>query len=67
METYMKKVRTNLYNAKDELQELINMLDDFVIIDNKIFKETDIRNISKELNVQVNNINYNIIPAIKRL
>jgi len=67
METYMKKVRTNLYNAKDELQELINMLDDFIIIDNKIFKETNIRNISKELNVQVNNINYNIIPAIKRL
>lgn len=63
--TKMKKVKNNLENAKKELFIAQSILADSIAINEQCFKNSEIDNINKKINNQLNNLNNKIIPNIK--
>ena len=67
MINYINEVKKNLVNAKDQLSSLVNMLDESIVINNKTFQKDKINNVVRDINIQINNLTYDIIPAVKRM
>lgn len=67
MDNHINKVKKNLINAKDELSTLLNLLSESIVINNKTFQEERIKSCINNINVQINNLTYNIIPAVKKM
>ena len=60
----MKKVKSNLENAKFQLRNAKNILNQSITFDNEGFKLEEISNLSTKLNVQINTLNNKIISKI---
>lgn len=64
-EQYMKKVEKNLVSAKLELRNVLKSMDDCINVNNISYKKTELSEISEEINVQINNLTYYIIPSFE--
>lgn len=60
----MKKVKNNLENARIQLRNAKNILNQSITFDNEGFKSEEISDLSTKLNAQINSINKKIIPKI---
>lgn len=67
MNNHINKVKKNLNYAKDELYTLIGLLEETIVINDNAFQEEEIKDTINKLNVQINNLTYSIIPAVKRM
>ena len=60
----MKKVKNNLENARVQLRNAKNLLNQSITFDNEGFKSEEISNLNTKLNSQIYNLNNKIIPKI---
>ena len=60
----MKKVKSNLENARIQLRNAKNILNQSITFDNEGFKSEEISSLSTKLNGQINTLNNKIIPKI---
>lgn len=64
-EQYMKRAKNYLVSAKSELRNILNSLDDCINVNNNSYKENELKEINEEINVQINNLTYYIIPSFE--
>lgn len=64
-EQYMKRAKNYLISAKSELRNILNSLDDCINVNNISYKENELKEINEEINVQINNLTYYIIPSFE--
>lgn len=67
METYAQNAKYNLINAKNEISSILNMIDDSITINDKPLSKSEIQKMYSNINLQINNLNNYIIPAIRRM
>ena len=67
MEYYLNKVKSNLVNAKSELNNLIDLLDEAAIVDNCGIQRNETKDLLNNCNNQIENLVYNIIPAARKI
>ena len=63
----MKRVKSNLENARIQLRNAKNILNQSITFDNEGFKSEKISDLSTKLNKQVSNLNNKIIPKINNM
>jgi len=56
MNMYLSRTKTYLQNAKTELNNVINILDECVVIDNDVYQKNEVTKIKKDCNTQLNNL-----------
>jgi len=66
MNMYLSRTKTYLQNAKTELNNVINILDECVVIDNDVYQKNEVTKIKKDCNTQLNNLVNYIIPEDRR-
>lgn len=66
-EIYIERAKSNLVNARSELKDVLSMLDDGILIDESTIQSEEVSNILSEVNDQVNNLIYYIIPEVKKM
>ena len=66
-EIYIERAKSNLVNARSELKDVLSMLDDGILIDESTIQSEEVSNIVSEVNDQVNNLIYYIIPEVKKM
>ena len=59
----MEMTEKYLEYAKDELDYVINLLDNFANIDNDTFQNDNVSNIKVNLKTQINSLHSDIIPS----
>jgi len=63
MNIYLSKTKSNLENAKSELNNVLNILEECIKVDSNIFQKTKIDKVKKDCSSQINNLTNYIIPA----
>ena len=66
MNMYLSRTKSYLQNAKTELNNVINILDECVVIDNVVYQINEVTKIRKDCNTQLNNLINYIIPEDRR-
>lgn len=66
-EIYIERAKSNLVNARSELKDVLSMFDDAILIDESTIQSEEVSNIVSEVNDQVNNLIYYIIPEVKKM
>ena len=63
----MKRIKNNLENARTQLTNAKNILNQSITFGNEGFKSETISNLNTKLNKQINNLNNKIIPKINNV
>ena len=63
----MNRIKTNLNNAKIDINKAKEILSECISIDGEVFCNEKFSNIENKINVQLNNLNNKIIPKIKSM
>lgn len=66
MNMYLSRTKTYLQNAKNELNNIINILDECFVIDSDVYQKNEVIKIRKDCNTQLNYLVNYIIPEDRR-
>ena len=65
MDTYAKKAKYNLINARTEISNILYLLNYAISINGKGISKSKVNKLYSDINLQINNLNYYIIPAMR--
>lgn len=66
-EIYINKVKYNLVNAKSEINNIMNILDEGIKINEDNFQKQECNEIYNDIDNQIDSLVYYIIPAVKNM
>ena len=63
----MKKVRNNLQSVKNQLSDVMNVLNQSITFNGEGYKNNDLNNLNKKIDSQIYNLNNKIISELNNM